>query len=226
MRFLPALAAVIVLAAGCAAPQSATSSAAPPAAPTSAPTAPGALPAPTSGAPTPGASTPGASTPGVPAAGSDARRGSESVADPARLDIPAIDVHASMVGVGLEPDGAMETPAYDSNQAGWYTKGPRPGERGPAVVAAHVDSKNGKDVFWRLRELAPGDEVSVLDKDGVEHRFVVQRSGRYPKDDLPYRQIWGASDVPVLRLITCAGSYVKGAGGYQDNLVVYATAAT
>lgn len=131
-----------------------------------------------------------------------------------------------MVGVGLKSDGAMETPAYDSNQAGWYTKGPRPGERGPAVVAAHVDSKNGKDVFWRLRELEPGDEVSVLDKDGVEHRFVVQRSGRYPKDDLPYRKIWGASDVPVLRLITCAGSYVKGAGGYQDNLVVYATAAT
>lgn len=219
MRFLPALAAVVVLAAGCAGPQSSTSSAAPPAAATSASAAPRA-PAPTSTpAPTPAGPTSG------PTAGSDARRGSERVADPARLDIPAIDVHASMVGVGLKSDGAMETPAYDSNQAGWYTKGPRPGERGPAVVAAHVDSKNGKDVFWRLRELEPGDEVSVLDKAGVEHRFVVQRSGRYPKDDLPYRQIWGASDIPVLRLITCAGSYVRGAGGYQDNLVVYATAA-
>jgi sortase (surface protein transpeptidase) len=218
LRFLPALAAVVVLAAGCAAPQSATSSAAPSAGPTSASAAPDASPtsAPTAPAPTPAAST----------AGSGARRGSESVADPARLEIPAIDVDASMVGVGLKPDGAMETPEYDSNQAGWYTKGPRPGERGPAVVAAHVDSKNGKDVFWRLRELEAGDEVSVLDQAGVEHRFVVQRSARYPKDDLPYRQIWGASDVPVLRLITCAGSYVKGAGGYQDNLVVYATAAT
>lgn len=145
-----------------------------------------------------------------------------TVAAPARVQIPTIGVDAAMVGVGLNPDGSMETPAYEKNQAGWYTEGPRPGEVGPAVIAAHVDSKAGPDVFWRLRELEHGDKIAVVDKTGTTHRFTVDRLEQVDKDELPYKKIWGATQASVLRLITCGGSYDRSAGEYRDNLIVYA----
>jgi LPXTG-site transpeptidase (sortase) family protein len=144
------------------------------------------------------------------------------VAEPSKVTISAIGVNADMVGVGLKPDGSMETPAYDSNEAGWYTEGPRPGETGPAVIAAHVDSKNGPDVFWRLRELSRGDKITVTDMAGVTYTFTVERLEQVDKDALPYKKIWADTDSPVLRLITCSGSYDQAAGEYRDNLIIYA----
>lgn len=146
----------------------------------------------------------------------------QRVADPLTISVPAIGVRATLVGVGLQADGAMEVPAYDANQAGWYTEGPRPGEVGPAVVAAHVDSKRGPDVFWRLRELDAGNTVTVTDRAGVDHSFVVERMERADKDALPYDRIWGNTRGPTLRLITCGGPYDRSRGGYQQNLIVYA----
>ncbi|WP_026257588.1 class F sortase [Actinopolymorpha alba] len=147
------------------------------------------------------------------------------VADPAKLSIPAIGVKADLIELGLKPDGAMEVPEYDRNLAGWYTEGPRPGEPGPAVVAAHVDSKHGPDVFWRLKELSAGDKVTIIDRAGAEHTFVVERLAQHDKDSLPYKEIWGRTRGPALRLITCSGPYVRSNGGYQQNLIVYAHAA-
>ncbi|MFD2078492.1 class F sortase [Actinopolymorpha cephalotaxi] len=144
------------------------------------------------------------------------------VADPAVLTIPAIDVDASMVGVGLLPNGEMQTPAYDSNLAGWYVEGPRPGQPGPAVIVAHVDSKTGPDVFYRLRELRPGDRITVTDSADARHTFTVERLERADRDGLPYGRIWTGGKQPVLRLITCAGPYDRANGGYQQNLIVYA----
>jgi sortase (surface protein transpeptidase) len=145
------------------------------------------------------------------------------VALPVRVSIPAIGVRADVVAVGLNPDGSMETPAYDSKQAGWYDRGPKPGEVGPAVIAAHVDSKTGRDVFYDLREMRPGDRIVVTDRAGARHTFTAQRLAHSDKHALPYREIWGPTKVPALRLVTCAGPYDRAAGEYEENLIVYAT---
>lgn len=144
---------------------------------------------------------------------------------PKTLDIPAIKVHADVVGIGLNADGSMETPEYNSNLAGWYIEGPRPGAPGPAVIAAHVDNKSGPDTFARLDELDKGDKITVTDSQGEPHRFVVNHTETVAKNALPYEKVWSASEKPVLRLITCAGDYDHGAGEYRDNLIVYADAA-
>ncbi|MGW0228410.1 class F sortase [Actinopolymorpha singaporensis] len=177
----------------------------------------------------PGSAKHGATTQAAPSAkpvttsraSANAARG--QVTDPAFLTIPAIDVDATVVGVGLLPHGEMETPAYDSNQAGWYVEGPRPGEPGPAVIVAHVDSRTGRDVFYRLRELQPGDRITVTDLADARHTFTVERLERADRDALPYGRIWNRDKHPVLRLITCAGSYDRSNGGYQQNLIVYAS---
>lgn len=48
---------------------------------------------------------------------------------PAAIAIPAIDVSASVVELGLNPDRTLEVPR-DYGEAGWWTAAPRPGPRG------------------------------------------------------------------------------------------------
>jgi hypothetical protein len=52
---------------------------------------------------------------------------------------------------------------------------------------------------------------------------LVERIERQPKEDLPVGRIWSRTDRPVLRLLTCGGSFDRGAGHYRDNVIVYAT---
>jgi sortase (surface protein transpeptidase) len=141
---------------------------------------------------------------------------------PVSIEIPAVGVDAPVVPVGLLADRTMEVPAVD--QAGWYEPGPRPGAAGPAVIVGHVDSRRGPAVFFRLRELRPGDRIVVGLDGGAARSFLVERVERRPKEDLPVGRIWNRTDRPVLRLITCGGSFDRGTGHYRDNLIVYAAA--
>ena len=143
---------------------------------------------------------------------------------PVRVVVPSIGVDADVVPLGLEPDGALETPA-DFTQTGWYEDGPEPGERGPAVVVGHVDSWTGPAVFFRLRELDRGDPVAVEREDGSTVRFVVDRVQEHPKDEFPTRAVYGGTAGSTLRLVTCGGDFDDDARSYLGNVVVYATRA-
>jgi LPXTG-site transpeptidase (sortase) family protein len=138
---------------------------------------------------------------------------------PTRVEIPVIAVDEKLHGVGLNPDGSMEMPAF--GDAAWYEPGPRPGGAGPAVIVAHVRGPGGADVFSRLHELQPGDEVTVYRTDGAS-TFVVDGSEQVPKEDLPYDRIWIDTDASALRLITCGGKYDPKIGGFPDNTIIYA----
>lgn len=141
------------------------------------------------------------------------------LADPVRVRIPAIGVDAAIVPVGLDRSGAMQTP--DFGLAGWYTPGSRPGEPGPAVVVAHVDSRRGPDVFHRLRELAPGDLVEIELADGTVVAFPVESTEQRPKTELPVERIWNRTDERVLRLITCGGEFDRSRRSYRSNVIAY-----
>jgi sortase (surface protein transpeptidase) len=142
-------------------------------------------------------------------------------APPAHIRIPAIGVSAAVVRLGLEPDGALEVPS-DYDDTGWYTGGPAPGETGPAVIAGHIDSRSGPAVFYRLRELRPGDEITVGRADGSSVRFTVDAVAQYPKRAFPTEAVFGPSPDPILRLITCGGSFDRSRRSYRDNVVVTA----
>lgn len=144
---------------------------------------------------------------------------------PARLTIDRIGVAAPVVDLGLTDDGTLEDPT-EWDDAGWYSGGPAPGDRGPAVIAGHVDSTTGPAVFYRLAELVPGDEIEVTSDNGTRSSFVVDRLERWPKDQFPTQQVYGLTEGPELRLITCGGSFDDESGHYQDNIVVYATMST
>jgi hypothetical protein len=140
---------------------------------------------------------------------------------PVRLAIPAIGVATPLVRLGLEADGGMAVPA-DFGRAGWFTGGPTPGQVGPSVIAGHVDSSTGPAVFYRLRELRPGQAILVERADGRRLRFVVEQARSYPKDQFPTAAVFGPVPEAALRLITCAGDFDRARGSYRDNLVVFA----
>src|SRR5581483_1489007 len=96
-------------------------------------------------------------------------------ARPIRLEIPAIDVAADVIPVGLNGSNEVEVPSLDRPmQAGWYRLGVTPGERGNAVIVGHVDSeKVGPAVFFNLGKLQIGDEIRVSRVDGTVATFKV-----------------------------------------------------
>ena len=161
--------------------------------------------------------TPAASPLGVPARAIDPR----TARIPEFIDIPAIGTTSSLVQLGLNLDGTMEVPA-DFGQAGWFAGGVAPGETGPAVIAGHLDSYRGPAVFAKLDQLKPDDRIRIARADGVKIEFVVTRIDRYPKDYFPTDQVFGATDTPELRLITCGGLFDTRSHSYKDNTVVFA----
>ena len=140
---------------------------------------------------------------------------------PVRVEIPAIVVSSPLVPLGLNPDGTMQVPG-DFQVAGWFTGGPQPGQLGPAVIAGHVDSRTGPAVFYRLRDLRPGDQIRVVRADRLVVRFEVESLASYSKQALPDEAVYGATTAPALRLITCAGTFDRARHSYRDNLVVSA----
>jgi len=137
------------------------------------------------------------------------------------LWIPAIAVSTPLVRLGRLPDGSLEVP-HDWDTAGWYDRGPRPGQPGPAVILGHVDSRTGPAVFYRLRVLRPEDIVRVGLADGRILVFRVQRVRRYPKDEFPAEAVYLPTLNRELRLITCGGEFDYASRNYRDNIVVYA----
>jgi sortase (surface protein transpeptidase) len=146
-----------------------------------------------------------------------------TVGVPTLVDIPAIGVHASITPLGLGTDGVIQVPDQ-FGQAGWYDGGPRPGDSGPAVLLGHVDSETGPAVFFRLKDLHPGDTVTVTSSTGTVG-FVVDSVAEYPKAAFPTAAVYGPVSDRALRLVTCGGKFDDSRHSYLSNVIVFATAA-
>ncbi|GAB3521241.1 class F sortase [Phytohabitans suffuscus] len=143
---------------------------------------------------------------------------------PIRIEIPSIGVEAPVHGVGLADDGSISVPSlHRHNEAGWYDRGPTPGEFGPAIIVGHADTKDGPSVFYSLAKLKPGATVEVTRRDRSIAIFEVNSVERFGKSKLPADRVYGDYTRPGLRLVTCGGQWVGGGIGYQDNIVAFAS---
>jgi sortase (surface protein transpeptidase) len=142
---------------------------------------------------------------------------------PTRLEIPRIVVASPLGQLGRAPDGTVEVPAR-WEVAGWYERGPRPGDPGSAVILGHVDSRRGPAVFHRLKELRAGDEIIIGRADRSSVRFVVEQTGQYDKRRFPTEDVYYPTLVSALRLVTCGGEFDSGTGHYRSNVIVFAGA--
>ncbi len=138
---------------------------------------------------------------------------------PMRLVIPAINVNANIQNTGITSKGVMETP-NNAVDAGWFDLGPRPGEKGSAVIAGHFDGKNGEaGVFTNLNKLKPGDKLYVQDYKGASTTFTV--SGNRIYDPGYADEVFSSNDGTHLNLITCDGVWDGDLKSYSKRLVVF-----
>jgi hypothetical protein len=142
---------------------------------------------------------------------------------PTKLIIPKIGLNTGVMKVGLNDDKTIQVPPLFKPVTGWYKFGKAPGEIGPAVIIGHVDTYEGPSVFWRLRELTPGDKITVKRKDGSNVKFKVNKIVQVNKDKFPTKKVYGDTDYPGLRLITCSGTFKSQTLEYTHNTVVFAS---
>lgn len=142
--------------------------------------------------------------------------------EPDRVRIPAIQVDAPVMQVGLDTDGWVGAPPpEDPNLAGWFTGAVSPGEKGTAVVVGHVDNTQGPAVFYGLGALKKGNHVEVARRDGKTAVFEIYGIEVFEKNNFPGDRVYASKGSPELRVITCGGGFSK-ANGYDGNVVAFA----
>jgi LPXTG-site transpeptidase (sortase) family protein len=146
-----------------------------------------------------------------------------TVAVPSRLRIPAIGLATPpLEKLGRQQDKSIALPT-EPRLAGWFAGGPRPGQPGPAVVIGHVDWDHSPAVFFRLREMKPGQAVYVDRADGTTQEFRVTQVRQVAKDDFPTADVYAPDLESSLRLITCGGRFDYDTHNYLDNVIVFAS---
>ncbi|MFG2770673.1 class F sortase [Streptomyces sp. NPDC048350] len=146
--------------------------------------------------------------------------------EPVRVRVPAAGVDTGPVlKLGLAGDGTVEVPSEaDAERIGWYDKGVTPGETGPAVLIGHFDTARGPAVLKNVAKVRVGDEITVARADGTEAVFRVRELEQVDKKEFPTRKVYGDTERPELRLITCGGELVD--GHRPDNIILYADLVT
>ncbi|MDO8507474.1 MAG: class F sortase [bacterium] len=141
---------------------------------------------------------------------------------PVRLKIPSVNVDATIDQMGITPSGAMEVPSGARN-VGWFKLGPRPGDKGSAVIDGHYGRWANGDgsVFDDLNKLKKGDKVYVEDEKGITYTFLVREFRDYdPKADAS--SVFVSNDGKShLNIITCEGVWNKVSKSYSERLVVF-----
>ncbi|MGH3949824.1 MAG: class F sortase [Pseudonocardiaceae bacterium] len=145
----------------------------------------------------------------------------ELAADPTSVSIPALDIDGPLTKTGLNDDRTLEIPEF--GDMSWFERGVTPGDPGPAAILGHVDTRSGPDVFYRLHELTPGDEIIVESEDGESLTFVVNRVEQHAKETFPTEAVWLPTSKPELRLITCGGDFDNRERSYRDNVIAFAS---
>lgn len=144
-----------------------------------------------------------------------------------KLVIPKIGVNApfsyKVVGSNGQmpnPNGPTDVSYYDFSQ--WPKAGGLPGKGGNVVLAGHVDYIHyGPAVFWRLRELVPGDMITIQMKDGTQYNYKVEFNKQISADatGADWSDIVSATADESITLITCGGTFE--AGHYDHRQIVW-----
>lgn len=163
----------------------------------------------------------------VPPAGQDLSGPGPELGTAWSLSIPAIGVSANIFSRTIGGDGQMGNPSgptdvvwYDFAADGWTGLGGAPGQPGGNVVmAGHVDYiRYGPAVFWSIRDLQPGDIVTVNTGSGAIN-YAVQW-GQWAEPDQDFTAFVAQTGQESVTLVTCIGSF--SAGHYSNRYVVRA----
>lgn len=143
---------------------------------------------------------------------------------PITLTIPILGIVANIEQVGFTPQGQMDTPKNFYNVA-WFTETVKPGEKGTAVIAGHLDTPTSAPaVFYQLQTLKKGDMFSIAYDNGITKMFTVTGTLTEPISDNLAQALFDQFNTTKVKvnLVTCAGKWDFKNGNYTDRHVVFA----
>lgn len=171
-------------------------------------------------------------------------------AQPMSIQIPSIGVDSTRStwiplgiqgrnGIKVTPpgkSGEIEVPPLeDALKLGWYCPdglpncgAPVPGQDGPLVVVGHINGNGKQGIFAKLSQVKVGAIVRIGRKDDRTATYHVTKISVVPKTEFPTDAVYGDTEKPTLRLITCGGGdnrlqRIPGAGNsYVNQTIVYA----
>ncbi|MFD7260250.1 sortase domain-bontaining protein [Streptomyces sp. NPDC059874] len=108
----------------------------------------------------------------------------------------------------------------DANNPGWWSQGVTPGEKGVSVLVAHFDTRHGPALMKDVKKIKLGDLVEVPREDGKTAKFKIREIEDVNKKDFPTDKVYGDTDRPELRLLTCGGEIKD--GHRTNNVIFYA----
>ena len=148
-----------------------------------------------------------------------------SSAIPVSVDIPTIGVHTKdLVPLGLNTDKSIQVPDVSAPQVmGWYTRGghacaPGPNQV-PAALLGHINDKNIRGILVDLKNLKPGDLITVGLSDGTHCQYKVTELAQIKKRAFDTPKVWGPTPNAELRIVSCGGPYIGPPDYYRDNLI-------
>lgn len=140
---------------------------------------------------------------------------------PKSLRIPSIGVYANVLSIGLEANGALDSPKT-AVDVGWYNGSGSPGTPGAMLIDGHVQGIRGPAVFTNLRKLQPGATITLERGDGVVYTYEVTKVEQKPVADVDMSSLLEPFDKEQgLNLITCGGTYDYGGQTFNDRILVY-----
>ena len=127
---------------------------------------------------------------------------------PTGLRIPAAGVDAkSMLDLGVGADGALDVPPVDkADEPGWWTGRRHPRREGGGRPCRALRHGQGPRADEGCGEVRMGDEIEVPRADGSTATFKVREIQQVDKENFPTHKVYGATDRPELRLLTCGGA--------------------
>lgn len=149
---------------------------------------------------------------------------------PIRIGIPRIGVDAPVVVMGLDSRNYPQVPDSGSDVA-WYTFSAPPGSGSNAVFSGHVDwyywGLPGEGVFYHLRELQIGDDISLQLEDESQLLYKVTGNVAVAYDDPNVLKVMDPTSRDVITLITCGGTWLRDysnpiGGNYSHRVIVRA----
>jgi LPXTG-site transpeptidase (sortase) family protein len=142
---------------------------------------------------------------------------------PKYISIPAIGISSTrIIRLGLLANGQIATPdnIFDT---GWYDGSAKPGQSGAMFIYGHVSSWTADGVFYNLKKLKPGDDITITRGDNQTFTYSVVSTKIYPYTSVDMNAVLSPinPNLPGLNLMTCTGKVIPGTSEFNERLVVF-----
>ena len=137
---------------------------------------------------------------------------------PARISFPKLGMQGPVVQVGVERDGAMESPS-NPDTIGWFVGSAGMWTRGNLILDGHINWSGRTRLFGYLERLQPGDEIVLADARGAQATYRIEWNTIVAATSSP-DDIIAQGSREEITLITCDGQFDTAIRQYLGRRVV------